>query len=208
MTSKHVELWNRVSQTPKDAQKDVKLGRTFTAIDPYYQIMRATEEFGVAGEGWGCEVVETKFLPTDQVAVLVKLWHGKRENYIEQWGQNGFYIDGAKKRPDGDCMKKATTDGLTKCLSYLGFSADIFLKKFCDNKYISGQLSKGEEEVEVIFNKLKKWLAPIDTLERLKTMEASDLTAAEKAKLKELSESKFDEITALIKKKEDSFGEN
>ena len=48
-----------------------------------------------------------------------------------------FYLYDAKKtKPDSDCFKKATTDGLTKALSYLGFNADIFLGKFEDSKYV------------------------------------------------------------------------
>jgi hypothetical protein len=105
--------------------------------------MRATEEMGVAGEGWGFEVIDVQYLPTDQVAIRVRVWKGKRENYIEQWGQNGLYMDKDRKKPDDDCMKKATTDGLTKCLSYFGFNADVFLGKFDDNKYVE-ELKKKE----------------------------------------------------------------
>ena len=76
------------------------------------------------------------FLATDQVAVLVRFWTADKSCYVEQWGQNGLYIDSAKNKPDTDCMKKATTDGLTKCLTYLGFNADVFLGKFDDNKYV------------------------------------------------------------------------
>jgi hypothetical protein len=39
-------------------------------------------------------------------------------------------------RVDSDAAKKATTDALTKLLSHLGFNADVFLKKFDDNKYV------------------------------------------------------------------------
>ena len=41
------------------------------------------------------------------------------------------------KRPDSDAPKKATTDGVTKALAQLGFNADVFLKKFDDNKYVA-----------------------------------------------------------------------
>jgi hypothetical protein len=55
---------------------------------------------------------------------------------IEQWGQASLYIDKNEKMKDKDLMKKATTDGITKCLSCMGFNADIFLGKFEDNKYV------------------------------------------------------------------------
>ena len=37
---------------------------------------------------------------------------------------------------DEDAAKSAVTDALTKCLSYLGFNADVFLGKYDDNKYV------------------------------------------------------------------------
>lgn len=132
----NMKLWDAVCKTNPAHTKPVKLGRSITAIDPYRQIEAATAQFGAAGDGWGWSVVETQFLPTNEVCCLVRLWHGSPDKYIEQWGQNGLYIDKAEKKKDTDCMKKATTDGLTKCLSMLGFNADIFLGKFDDNKYV------------------------------------------------------------------------
>lgn len=134
----NMEFWNSVCTTDPKYTKPVKLGRTFTAIDPMYQVMKATEAMGMVTQGWGFSVQEVQYLPTDQVAVKVRVWKGDKESYIEQWGQNGLYIDKAKSTPDTDCLKKATTDGLTKCLSYFGFNADVFLGKFDDNKYVEG----------------------------------------------------------------------
>jgi hypothetical protein len=141
MTSK-LELWNKVEKTNPAHTKPLKFGRAITAIDAYHQIKNATEQFGPAGSGWGWEVKDTKFLPTDEVAILVSLWHGDfndnvETRRVEQWGQCSMYGTGKNaQKPDGDCMKKATTDGLTKCLSLLGFNADVFLGKFDDNKYV------------------------------------------------------------------------
>ena len=97
---------------------------------------------GTAGTGWGCTVERIEYTPTNELAILVRLWHGVRESYIEQWGQAGLYIDNNDTKKDGDCFKKATTDGLTKCLSYLGFNADVFMGKFDDNKYVQQMASE------------------------------------------------------------------
>lgn len=132
----NLRLWNAVEKTNPAHTKQIKLGRTITAIDPYRQIKNATEQFGPAGDGWGWSVVDTKFLPTNEVACLVRVWHGSPDRYIEQWGQNGLFMDKAEAKKDTDCMKKSVTDGLTKCLSTMGFNADIFLGKFDDNKYV------------------------------------------------------------------------
>lgn len=136
------DLWERVKKTDPKYTKKVTFGRGFTAIDPYYQIRRATCEWGPAGDRWGWKIRDIQHLPSNQVAVLVQLWHPEVEGeegagFVEQWGQNGIYTDAKMTKPDGDCMKKATTDAITKCLSYLGFSADVFLGQFDDNKYVA-----------------------------------------------------------------------
>ena len=43
----------------------------------------------------------------------------------------------SKKGLDDDCFKKVSTDALTKGLSKIGFSADVFLGMWDDNKYVA-----------------------------------------------------------------------
>ena len=144
-------LWEQVQKTELKYTKPVKFGRGFTAIDPHSQVMKATEAFGPAGNGWGWKVMRVDYTPTNDVAILVGLWvddhHSRDDHYecpgIQQWGQASLYIDAAESKKDNDAFKKATTDGLTKCLSYLGFNADVFLGLFDDNKYVQ-QLKKEE----------------------------------------------------------------
>ena len=149
-------LWRSVEKTNPAHTKEVNFGRKITAIDPYRQIENATEQFGPAGEGWGWESKRVDHLPTNEVCVLISMWHGAGVGRIEQWGQASLYIDKAEKRKDTDCMKKATTDGITKCLSLLGFNADIFLGKFDDNKYI--QQAKKEFGAFTLDDNAKAWI--------------------------------------------------
>lgn len=126
----NMELWNKVCKTDPDHTKYVDVRGGFTAIDAMYQIQNATEQFGAAGEGWGWSFSDPVFPPNETVVVKCTLWHGKKENTVEQFGQK-------KLGKDEDALKKAGTDALTKCLSYLGFNADVFLGKFDDNKYVA-----------------------------------------------------------------------
>ncbi|MCR9214806.1 MAG: hypothetical protein NXI13_13905 [Proteobacteria bacterium] len=143
----NLELWNSVCETDPDHTKSVRLGgKHYTAIDPYRQIVSATAKFGPVGKGWGWEVVEVSYPPNDTVAVRLRLWHDSQDQFVEHWGQNGLYTDNAKSKADQDCVKKATTDGITKCLSMLGFNADVFLGKFDDNKYVQGLIEKKKAE--------------------------------------------------------------
>lgn len=99
-----------------------------------YQIQMATEQFGEAGKGWGWSFSEPIF-SSGTVVIKCTLWHGDKGHTIEHFGQKNLEFKG---KPDEDAFKKAATDGLTKCLSYLGFNADVFLGKFDDNKYVEG----------------------------------------------------------------------
>lgn len=176
--SKHMELWNKVCETDPKHTKKVTFGRGFTAIDPMWQVHNATEQFGPAGEGWGWEVRDTVFLQTNQVACLVRVWHGSPDKYIEQWGQCGMYIDKNDSKKDDDCMKKATTDGLTKCLSYFGFNADVFLGKFDDNKYVQEmahkhrELTPEEKAADEYAENLIKEIAELESVEKIEAYKA------------------------------------
>ncbi len=155
----NMELWDRVQQTDLDHTKEVSFGRKFTAIDAHSQIMEATRQFGPVGQGWGYENVygETHLQDGRVIAWCdVTLWWAKEgswENIKTPGYHNTFgpvrggamLINDVKKKPDTDAYKKASTDGLTKLISHLGFNADVFLGMFDDNKYIQG-LQKEKDE--------------------------------------------------------------
>jgi hypothetical protein len=135
----NMEIWNRVCETDPNHTKKVNSRGGFTAIDAMYQIQTATEAFGPAGKGWGWYTGEPIYPGNGTVVIKVTLWHGDTDNSIEQYGQKSL---GRDDRPDEDAYKKCVTDGITKCLSYLGFNADVFLGKFDDNKYVQDMTRK------------------------------------------------------------------
>ncbi len=58
-----------------------------------------------------------------------------------------------KNRYDDDAGKKAMTDALTKGLSHLGLSADVFLGLFEDNKYVAkvaAQFKEGDRPAQIM----------------------------------------------------------
>lgn len=161
-------IWNLVSKTDPHHTKQVSRGpRKFTAIDAYYKVKRATELFGPVGQGWGWTVKKIDFFqdgPGVNVCVVtITLWwtepsappskgadvnpfdaatpKTRREfdavgvNVVSQTVRGKDYI-----RLDDDCAKKALTDAITKGLSYLGFSADVFFGAFDDNKYVQAAM--------------------------------------------------------------------
>lgn len=133
----NTKLWDAVCETDPKYAKKVNQRGGFTAIDAQYQFYEATKQFGPIGIGWGFSY-EFIFPPNDTVIANVTLWHGDRANTVHQCGQKSL----GTSRVDEDAAKKAVTDGVTKCLSLLGFNADVFLGKFDDNKYVAGLESK------------------------------------------------------------------
>jgi len=130
----NMAIWDAVAKTDPSHTKKVNQRGGFTAISAHYQIMRATEQFGPIGEGWGYESGDPIFHEA-LVFVPVTIWHGAREKTFGPLYGGAEWKNGA--RLDSDAIKKATTDGLTKGLSQLGFNADVFLGLFDDNKYVA-----------------------------------------------------------------------
>lgn len=149
-------LWESVEKTDPKYTKQFSRGGGFkgTATNATYLAKKATERFGPCGTGWGITVLDEEviegapLLASDSITVLAhekihkvhaRLWYvadGVRGE-VEQFGQtqivgknkNGFFTD-------EEAPKKSLTDAMSKCLSLLGFSADIHLGLYDDNKYV------------------------------------------------------------------------
>ena len=136
---KNLELWNSVCKSDPKYLKKVTLGaRSFTSIDPQYQIMSATRAFGPVGQGWGW-YAKTHFinLSNGDTAVVseVEVWTKEQGNRFGPFPGCRKFFDSVKGRTNEDAPKMSVTDGLTKALSHLGFNADVFLGEMDGNKY-------------------------------------------------------------------------
>ena len=145
MTDQNMLLWNSVSKSDPKYLKKVTLGaRSFTAIDPQYQVMSATKAFGPVGIGWGWSA-KTHFvnLSNGDTAVVseVEVWTESQANVFGPFPGCRKFFDAAKGRMNEDAPKMSVTDGLTKALSHLGFNADVFLGEHDGNKYAADSKS-------------------------------------------------------------------
>lgn len=153
----NLKLWDSVKKTDPDFTKSYKGKGGFngTAICAQWQRWRATELWGPYGDKWKTQddsyaIVElsddfhdsilvykaTLIYPTGIVPIVAD---------IDIWTYNRTYKSWAK---GNDIHKKVSTDALTKGLSMLGFSADVFMGKYDDNKYVTDLKTEKREEVK------------------------------------------------------------
>ncbi len=156
----NMKLWESIQETDPEKTKGFsrKGGFKGTSIKPYYLIMRATEVFGPLGMGWGFE--EKEHLISGGVWFSkVTLWYvleGKLGR-IEQWGATEF--TGKNKNGefiDEEAAKKSVTDAVTKCLSYLGFGADVHMGLFDDDKYVTELKKKHQDKEDAVLTDKKR----------------------------------------------------
>ena len=134
---KNMEIWNVLNKTNPNFTKPLPGygGKKLTTIDPMYQIQMMTEMFGPVGKGWKYNV-EYKYqdgLIFAEVCVQYCQDHKWYEYGPVCSVQN---LSKSNNKLDDEAPKKAMTDAMTKAFSHLGMSADVFLGKFDDSKYV------------------------------------------------------------------------
>lgn len=156
----NISLWEAVCTTDPRYTKEFSRSGGFkgTAINPTYQIMKATEAFGPVGMGWGWRIEKEDYVPGAEGevnhVVRLTLWYRITPKFVEamqeaepflgqvcevtHFGQT-IYVGKNKygQFTDEEAPKKSLTDAISKALSCLGFSADIHLGLFDSNKYVN-----------------------------------------------------------------------
>ena len=144
MTNK--TLWDSVKVTDPSAVKPIT-GKPYkgNSPKPYWLIERMTETFGPVGIGWGIVVKSERFERMSDTDVLhvavVSVWYvrdGVRSETFDQMGgtKAAYMTSKGTLTVDEDAGKKSVTDGMVKCMSMIGFCADIFSGMWDDSKYV------------------------------------------------------------------------
>ncbi len=196
MSSENLKLWESVQKTNPAATKRVSQRGGFTAIDAYSQIMAATEQFGPYGKGWGFKQIDLDFSLSANGLVIFKglfFFPGGEFPMINS-------VEFSGKRIDSEFAKKVETDSITKCLSRLGFNADVFMGRFDDSRYVEQitaeiNMKAQEEAWRKHVEQLATRLSQCKTIEALQQFwiglnkdEHKALTEAKDAKKSELQE--------------------
>jgi len=149
MTSQsNMRVWEKVWQTDAAYTKGFSRGGGFkgTATNATWLARQATAQFGPCGIGWGFNVVDEQYRAGAGIDIVhvvrLRLWYmldGVRGE-VEQFGQTQF-VGTNKNGPytDEEAPKKSITDAVSKCLSLLGFAADVYLGYWDDSKYVAEQ---------------------------------------------------------------------
>ena len=162
MSANNLRIWRQVEKTDPAYTKSFSRGGGFkgTATNATYLAMKATETFGPMGIGWGVRVLSEQYIEGAWIdernretihKVLVELWYiyGDKRGEVQQYGQTTFV--GTNRHgafTDEEHAKKSLTDGMSKCLSLLGFAADIHLGRYDDNKYVAEVAAEFNEKRE------------------------------------------------------------
>lgn len=153
--SNNMTIWDQVKKTdPKHTKKVTQRGG-YTSISPQYQTQEATKIFGPYGMGWGFESIK---LNMDHVEALGLCMVEAVFFYVIDDKRNSFPIHNAwsvkqGSKIDPDFAKKAETNTMSKALSKLGFSADVFMGQFDDHDYVQAvtnesNLANAEDKIE------------------------------------------------------------
>jgi hypothetical protein len=153
----NLTFWNTVKETKPQYTKPYQDGdKELTSINPQYNIMKATEAFGMYGKEWGVENLnyETTY-GVDGSPLVVSLdadfWYKHEEtkhsfpvsSEMDFWSGKGIIAQNVRK--------SLLTDVTGKALSKLGFNADIYLGQYDDPSYVDGQKLKHTLN-NVVFN--------------------------------------------------------
>lgn len=143
-----MEIYNKLSQPPKSALREIKAGdlKGKTDINPQWRYKAMTEIFGMVGTGWKYEIqklwtepgAKTEVLAFAQVAVFVK------DPNTQVWSDPIIGIGGSKLinnfstglKSNDEGYKMAVTDAFSTSLKMLGVAAAIYEGKWDGSKYV------------------------------------------------------------------------
>lgn len=168
----HLGVWQQLEKTDPKFTKKMTSGAKLTSINAEYQFRRMTEVFGMAGHGWGYELLASDMVDCGEIKIIskegneitfgshilntvrVKLWYIHPETgekcSVQATGHTPFrYLassSGEKYvRIDDEYEKKSITDAITKAMSFLGMAADVRMGLFDIDDYLKGR--KDEEAI-------------------------------------------------------------
>ena len=139
-TKENLKLWRSVCVTNPEWIKTANLGgRKISAINPQKQLKQASELWGSYGSVWGLKDCKRQILDLEQSNKLIILeavfYYPSGSFEISNSVKLCYMSKGGKYIIDDESFKKIETNTLSKALSKLGFSSDVYEGRFDKQGY-------------------------------------------------------------------------
>lgn len=132
----NLEIYNKVSNVPKNAKKTITAGRLkgMTDINPMWRIKMLTEVFGVCGFGWKYIITDKRIVEGAggtvcafvDIDLFVKVGDQWSEAIQGTGGSQFVAVEQKGKYTNDECFKMALTDALSVACKALGIGANVY----------------------------------------------------------------------------------
>lgn len=176
----NLEIWNKLKDVPKEAQKNITGGRLkgMTDIKPQWRYKVMTETFGPVGFGWYYEITNKEIIEgangEKSGFVDVKLFVKNGDDWsmpIEGTGGSSFVANEKHGAYTSDeVFKMALTDALSVAMAKIGVGATIYMGK--GGKYTQDEMPKPPQDDKPWLNpNTKQWANAVQHLKGTGTIE-------------------------------------
>jgi hypothetical protein len=156
--SENLELYNKVREVPKSAQKVISAGRLkgYIDINPMWRIKVLTEQFGMCGVGWKYEITDTTFKDCGNEEILVFVSINLYVKVDGKWsdaipGNGGSKLvtkeNSGKLYNNDEAIKMSVTDSIGAACKVLGVGANIYWDKD-ESKYAELKTPETKKKTE------------------------------------------------------------
>jgi hypothetical protein len=182
----NLELWKQVEKTdPKHTKQANVKGNKLTSIKPQYQIYNATQQWGSYGGLWGFKNIKLGYELKEVGLVVFDAVFYYPDGEFEIINTISYWRDNAQTKIDDEFAKKVETDTLTKCLSKLGFNADVFMGRFDDMRYVEEMRKEFSPKKKLTSEQFEATLKETDAKKIQNVIKAFDL---DDSQLKQLND--------------------
>ena len=136
----NLKLWRSVCVTNPEWIKTANLGgRKISAINPQKQLKQASEIWGSYGSVWGLKDCRRQIFDLEESNKLIifeaVFFYPSGSFEISNSVKLCYMSKGGKYIIDDEAFKKVETNTLSKALSKLGFSSDVYEGRFDSSGY-------------------------------------------------------------------------
>lgn len=147
------EKYTKFARPPKDAIGKIPAGdlKGMSSINPQWRIEALTDLYGMCGDGWYVEILDTREVPMDEGEKALYMTVGLyiKDRQTGEWGKPilGFGGDRVIKSDrrglhvDEEAFKKCFTDALGKACAMVGIGSAVYRGEADDDKYMRNDYS-------------------------------------------------------------------